>query len=134
MAGYWQPAMHVTKAAVRKGLESTFAETLKTKVGLGRKTLYNPFSQTMIVKGGDAATKVAQVRKAGEENIHITTERASYDLCFSLSFNNPMFNRVTYMFTALLTSHHARMIVAKAGCVKKTQRCTIILDNHFHAQ
>lgn len=70
MAQYPQPAMHVTKAAVRKGLESTFAETLKTEVGLGRKSLGNPFSQTMLVKGGSAATKVAQVRKKGEGFVH----------------------------------------------------------------
>jgi hypothetical protein len=118
MAGYWQPAMHVT---VRKGLESTFAETLKTEVGLGRKSLYNLFSQTMIVKGGNAATKVAQVHKAGEGNIHITTGRAIY------VFLVEQFNVQSCYIHVHSPAHiPPRKNVAKAGCVKKTQRCTYL--------
>ena len=67
MAGFPQPALHVTKAAIRRGLESTFLEALSLEVGIARKSANNPYAEKMKIDTGSVA-KIRQVSRKIKES------------------------------------------------------------------
>ena len=66
MARWPQPALHVTKAALRKGLETTFAEALSLEVGIARKSATNPFNETMRLENA-ASSKFARITQKNKK-------------------------------------------------------------------